>query len=289
MFRRIAKQLFTLPQYFLPHHLLSRLMYYPTHSHNIYWKNFIIERFIKFYGVNMADAAEEDPTAYPTFNAFFTRALKKNVRPVNRSPNAIVCPADGTLSQIGNISEDKLLQAKGKFYDVTELLGGSSYRALHFQDGKFATIYLAPKDYHRLHMPLTGKLSKMGHIPGRLFSVNQSTTDSVNNLFARNERVVTVFETPAGPMALVMVGAVFVASIETVWHGIVTPPTQSTIRSWNYNDKNIELAKNTEMGRFNMGSTIIILFGQNSVKWSRSLKPGQALKLGQTLGLMTTD
>lgn len=255
-----------------------------THSRNTLWKNFFIKQFIKLYNVDMAEAITADIKDYPCFNSFFTRALKKDVRPVDNEPNSIVCPADGTINQAGNIADNQLIQAKDKYYNLSNLLGNDANRALPFLNGKFATVYLAPKDYHRLHMPFSGKLQEMVHIPGRLFSVNQATTQVVNNLFGRNERVVAIFETSTGLMALVLVGAIFVASIETVWQGEVTPPTRSSPHVWNYSSQSIELKKGEEMGRFNMGSTIIVLFGQNQIEWSESLEPGQEIKLGQSIG-----
>jgi phosphatidylserine decarboxylase len=276
--------LFSLPQYVLPQHGLSRLMHHVTRCENPAWKNALIRSFVKLFDVNMKEAAELDPTAYPCFNAFFTRALKPDARPLSADPRALVCPADGAISQIGTVNGDRIIQAKSKTFSAIELLGGDAERAKPFQNGRFATIYLSPRDYHRLHMPLAGRLREMVHVPGRLFSVNAATANFVPGLFARNERVVALFDTEIGPMALVLVGAIFVASIETVWHGVVTPPTASDIRVWNYAEDPPDLAKGAELGRFNMGSTIIALFGADAVSWESDLMPGSAVRMGQILG-----
>ena len=280
----IKEALTTLPQYVLPHHTLSRMMSVLTHSENKLWKNLFIRQVIKHYRVNMDEALEQDINAYASFNDFFTRQLKPDVRPLTTDHNAVACPADGFVSQAGQIRAGKIFQAKGKNYTATELLGGDPERAAPFEEGTFTTIYLSPKDYHRMHMPLTGTLKEMVHIPGRLFSVNTATTNSVPGLFARNERVAAIFDTEAGPMALVLVGAIFVSSVETVWHGVVTPPTISKVRSWRYETESPRLKMGEEIGRFNMGSTIIVLFGKDKVTWADSLQPGQRVKFGQLIG-----
>jgi len=274
----------TLPQYLLPHHFLSQLMSQFTHCENTIWKNLMIGQIIKAYNVNMTEALEENPIAYRSFNHFFTRELKSTVRPLTTENGSIACPADGVISQAGAISDDTIFQAKGKSFTATDLLGGDSERAAPFREGLFSTIYLSPRDYHRLHMPVTGKLTQMLHIPGRLFSVNAATTESVPRLFARNERVVCLFDTEIGEMALVLVGAIFVSSIETVWHGVVTPPTCEQVRSWQYADENIVLEKGAEMGRFNMGSTIIVLFGKEKARWQTEIVAGKAVKMGEMIG-----
>lgn len=280
----IKEALTTLPQYILPHHALSNMMSKLTHCENKAWKNLFIKQIIRHYGVNMDEAMEQDINAYKSFNHFFTRELKPGVRPLTTENNAIACPADGAVSQAGDITDGKIFQAKGKSFTATDLLGGSAERAEPFNNGIFATIYLAPKDYHRLHMPLTGTLREMVHIPGRLFSVNTATANSVPGLFARNERVVAIFDTDSGPMALVLVGAIFVSSIETVWHGVVTPPSIASVQSWRYQDNPPTLQIGEEMGRFNMGSTIIVLFGNNKVQWDSEFKANMAVKLGETIG-----
>ena len=277
--------LFSLPQYLLPQHALSRLMHHITRCKNRAFKNWFIQRFVDLYGVDMSEAREPDPTAYPHFNAFFTRPLKPDARPVCHDPDAVLCPADGAISQLGDISDDRVFQAKGKHFAVTQLLGGSESRALPFRNGKFATIYLSPRDYHRLHMPLTGTLREMIHVPGRLFSVNTATTNFVPGLFARNERVVAIFDTELGPMALVLVGAIFVASIETIWHGVVTPPTIPSPRVFSYSEaQRPALSMGQEMGRFNMGSTIIVLFGPDAVRWDENLSASSTVRMGTCLG-----
>jgi phosphatidylserine decarboxylase len=274
----------TLPQYILPHHALSKLMRLFTHCENKALKNLIIQKIINHYGVNLQEAAEPDINAYASFNHFFTRALKPDIRPIANATNAVACPADGVVSQAGNITDGNIFQAKGKSFTATDLLGGDPRRAEAFNNGAYATIYLSPKDYHRLHMPLTGTLKEMVHIPGRLFSVNAATTHNVPSLFARNERVACFFDTEAGPMALILVGAIFVSSIETVWHGVVTPPTIAAVRNWLYEDNAPVLQKGEEMGRFNMGSTIIVLFGNDAVRWQADFKAGQNVQLGEMIG-----
>ncbi|MCX7099827.1 MAG: archaetidylserine decarboxylase [Methylococcales bacterium] len=283
----IKETLTTLPQYILPHHALSGLMSKLTHCENPAWKNLFIKQIIKHYGVNMAEALEPDINAYKSFNDFFTRELKPGIRPLSTDTNAVACPADGAISQAGNITEGEIFQAKGKSFTATDLLGGCPERAQPFNNGVFTTIYLSPKDYHRLHMPLTGTLKEMVHVPGRLFSVNTATTRSVPGLFARNERVVALFDTEAGPMALVLVGAIFVSSIETVWHGVVTPPSISAVKSWQYQEQAPTLKIGEEMGRFNMGSTIIVLFGKDKVQWDQALLADKVVKLGEKIGVVS--
>lgn len=280
----IKEILTVLPQYVLPHHALSGLMSHLTHCTNPIWKNAFIKTVIRLYGVDMEEARHPDLEHYESFNAFFTRELKEDVRPIASGPRAIACPADGVVSQAGCIEHGRIFQAKGHHYSTVELLGGDEQRASAFENGRFATIYLSPKDYHRLHMPLAGKLTQMVHVPGRLFSVNDTTVGAVPNLFARNERVVCIFETQAGPMALILVGAIFVSSVETVWHGVVTPPTISQPRCWGYGADAPVLGKGEEMGRFNMGSTIIVLFGENSVDWQNDFVAGLPVRLGSAIG-----
>ncbi len=273
-----------LPQYLLPQHTLSKLMSYLTHSENKTLKNWMITKVIKLYGVNMAESKVQNLNAFKSFNEFFTRELKPRARPLTSELKAVACPADGAVSQAGQIDGRNVFQAKGKSFSLFDLLGGNTERAELFAGGTFTTIYLSPKDYHRLHMPLTGTLREMVHVPGRLFSVNTATTRSVPGLFARNERVVAIFDTEVGPMALVLVGAIFVSSIETVWHGVVTPPTFNSVQNWQYKHKSIVLQKGEEMGRFNMGSTIIVLFGKNKVQWLEDFKADKLVKLGEMIG-----
>lgn len=280
----LNEALTTLPQYVLPHHMLSSMMSLLTHCENKTWKNLMIKQIISHYGVNMEEARESDIQAYRSFNDFFTRELKPGVRPLSTETNAIVCPADGAVSQAGVITDGNIFQAKGKSFTATDLLGGDAERAAPFNNGIFTTIYLSPKDYHRLHMPLTGTLREMVHIPGRLFSVNPATVNSVPGLFARNERVAAIFDTDSGPMALILVGAIFVSSVETVWHGVVTPPSITTVQSWQYQDDAPTLKIGEEMGRFNMGSTIIVLFGKDKAKWDDEFEAGKEVKLGELIG-----
>ncbi len=276
--------LIALPQYGLPHHALSRWMGKLTHSENKWLKNLMIAGVSRLYGINWDEAASPSANAYPSFNAFFTRALKAGARTWPSEANAVACPADGTISQIGAITGGEMFQAKGKTFTTQALLGGDQARAAEFDDGVFATIYLSPRDYHRLHMPVAGTLREMVHIPGRLFSVNAATTNAVPGLFARNERVAAIFDTERGPMALVLVGAIFVSSIETVWHGVVTPPTVDQVRAWHYLENPPTLALGEEMGRFNMGSTVIVLFAKDAVHWLPEWTAGQSIPLGGLLG-----
>ncbi len=276
----------TWPQYLLPGHLLSRLMQGLT---RIRWAPFRVsftDWFVTRFQVDMDEALEPDPHAYEHFNAFFTRALKPEARTVVDGPYDIACPVDGAVSQAGAIEDGRLLQAKGHDFGLLQLLGGSEKRAAPFQGGSFATLYLSPRDYHRIHMPLDGTLREMVHIPGRLFSVNAVTARMVPGLFARNERVVALFDTAAGPMAMILVGAVFVGSIETVWSGVVTPPAGRVVRRWRYDntDTPVQLTRGEEMGRFNMGSTVIVLFGPQALDWSESIRPEAAVRMGQRLG-----
>tara|TARA_R110002110_G_scaffold405241_1_gene624223 strand:- start:56734 stop:57522 length:789 start_codon:yes stop_codon:yes gene_type:complete len=249
----------------------------------VWLKNWVIARFIKHYDVNMSEAAEPDHERYDSFNAFFTRALCEGARPV--ADAGIVCPADGAISQLGDIHQGLLFQAKGRYFSATELLGGDEDRARQFAEGKFATIYLSPRDYHRVHMPLAGRLLATCYVPGQLFSVNGVTADNVDRLFARNERLVCYFDTPAGPMAMVLVGAMIVAGIETVWSGQVAPPPK-TLQFTNYVDlpQPVSLDKAQEMGRFQLGSTVILLFPKGSMAWEEQYSAGSRTRLGEALG-----
>jgi phosphatidylserine decarboxylase len=276
-------------QYLLPHHLLSALMFRLT---RVGWRplrSVSIRTFIRLFGVDMDEALERDPDAYATFNAFFTRALRPGTRPIASEPNALLCPADGALSQLGAIAEGSLVQAKGLDYSLLELLGGHEDLAGRFAGGSFATVYLSPGDYHRVHMPAAGRLRQMLHIPGRLFSVNRVTTARVPRLFTRNERVVCLFEGEAGPFAVVLVGAIFVGSMETVWAGQVTPTRTRLPASQTYSGGDAPaLAAGEELGRFNMGSTVILLLAPGAaVEWEPGLAPGGPVRMGQPLGLVS--
>ncbi|MCG7917086.1 MAG: archaetidylserine decarboxylase [Candidatus Thiodiazotropha taylori] len=288
--QKLLEGVFVALQYLLPHHFLSALMHKLTRIELKPVKDMIIRSIIDWYNVNMQEAMESDPTRYRSFNDFFTRALRPDARPVTQQPHEIASPADGTLSQAGDIESGYLFQAKGHDYALFELLGGDQEMTNLFDEGHFATIYLSPRDYHRLHMPLAGKLRKMVHVPGRLFSVNETTCRKVPRLFARNERVICLFDTEAGPMAMILVGAIFVSSIETVWAGTVTPANQR-VSSWDYNQQQqpetVELEKGEEMGRFNMGSTVILLFGKDAVEWSETFTPGSPVKMGSAIADLT--
>lgn len=276
-------RLFILFQYLLPHHLLSRLAGGLANCSWSWVKNPFITWFVKRYQVDMSQALEENPTSYSSFNDFFTRALKPDARPLDQTDGGILCPADGAISQLGKIEHGRIFQAKGHSFSVQELLGGNAELAAPFQGGEFATVYLSPRDYHRVHMPLGGTLKEMIYVPGKLFSVNQTTAENVPELFARNERVVCLFDTEAGPMALVLVGAMIVASVETVWAGLVAPPSRE-LRSTAYGQAAPSLEKGDEMGRFKLGSTAIVLFGPEAMHWSEALKAGDSVQMGQLLG-----
>lgn len=274
-----------LPQYLLPHHALSRLMLRLTRVRTPWVKNLIIDRMRHHFRIDIRDAVQPDPYAYPSFNAFFTRALRPDARPLAGDDSTLISPVDGTVSQAGRIEVNRLLQAKGRRFTLETLLGGDTELARTFADGDFATLYLSPRDYHRIHMPLAGRLEKTLYVPGRLFSVAPYTVRSVPRLFARNERLVCLFDTPAGPMALILVGALFVACIETVWAGVVTPPHGHRIRTEPAPDSPpVQLARGAEMGRFNMGSTVILLFPPGRIDWTAELPPGRHLRMGEALG-----
>ena len=283
----MADKLKVLLQYLIPQHGISLLMGKVAESKNTAIKNAFAKWFIKKYGIDMSIAERENPEDYETFNDFFTRSLKSDVRPIADGDNVIVNPADGKVSQLGPIDNDFIFQAKGHRYSAKTLLGGDAELAKPFENGEFATIYLSPKDYHRVHMPMTGKLTKMLHVPGKLFSVNPLTARNVPNLFARNERVVAMFDTDIGPMAMVLVGATIVGSIETVWEGTITPPTRDDIKVWDYSnnskDKTITLEKGEEMGRFKLGSTVILLFPKDTIAWEDSMKAYAPTVMGTAL------
>jgi len=234
----------------------------------------------------MNEAQENNPFAYPSFNALFTRSLQPNVRPIAAEPSDFASPVDGCISQLGFIQDGQLLQAKGHSYSVSSLLGNDSRLASIFKNGTFITLYLAPPDYHRVHMPLEGHLSQMIYVPGRLFSVNQQTTASIPNLFARNERVISLFKTAAGQMAVILIGAMIVGSIETVWAGTVAPSVRQVPHHWEYADS-VYLKRGEEMGRFKFGSTVIVLLEPNVIQWLARLTPGVRVQLGQRLGRLS--
>ena len=271
-------------QHVLPQALLTSLTHGATRVRLSLWKNRQIRWFIARYGVDMSEASISDPDSYEHFNAFFTRALRAGCRPLEGDAETIVCPADGRISAIGDIRAGTLLQAKGQHYSLHALLGGTNGRAAAFDKGHFATIYLSPRDYHRVHMPVDGRLREMTYIPGRLFSVNFATARVVARLFARNERLVCIFDTGLGPMALILVGAMIVAGMETVWSGPVTPPHGQAMRTWHYDDESaILLSRGEEMGRFNTGSTVVLLFPGDRVDWLDALTTGSSVRMGQGL------
>jgi phosphatidylserine decarboxylase len=277
-----SNKLFILFQYCVPQHIISRLTGRLAQCRIPWLKNFLISRFIDAFNVDMSEAENPDFRSYTHFNHFFTRALKHGARPIHSNLKSIASPADGQISEIGSVELQTLLQAKGKTYTLTQLLGGDSALANEFSNGKFSTIYLSPKDYHRVHMPLDGKLIKTVYVPGKLFSVNQTTANNVPQLFARNERLVCVFETPAGTMAMVLVGAMIVAGIETLWGGQITPQP-NCVTTIDY-EQAITLKKGDEMGRFKLGSTVIILFSDGSNNWLPELASQSSLKMGQAIG-----
>jgi phosphatidylserine decarboxylase len=272
----LSDRFLTLPQYLIPQHLLSRLILKLTRLQMGAITHWVIRRFIKYYGVDMNIAQSPDVRDYASFNQFFTRALKP--RPLDDAE--IISPVDAEISQIGQIDNGSLLQAKDRSFHLNDLLAGHAVNL--FKQGLFCTLYLSPKDYHRIHIPTTGRLTDMVYVPGRLFSVSQRTTRVVPNLFARNERVICLFETDFGPMALILIGAIFVGSIETVWAGTVTPNRLTQIEHWHYNDK-LVLQRGAEMGRFNMGSTVIILLDANRVAWLPELAAPNKVLMGQGL------
>jgi len=277
-------KLFILLQHLLPQHLLSRLVGGLAECRVPWLKNRLIDLFRRHYGVDLSEALEEDPHAYACFNDFFTRALKADARPIDPAPDRILSPVDGAVSQVGEISFGRLIQAKGRSYSLTSLLGGDSTRAAPFVNGSFATLYLSPKDYHRVHMPVSGTLREAIYIPGDLYSVNHATAAGVDNLFARNERLVTLFDTEYGPMAMILVGAMIVAGIETVWSGQVAPlPRQPQTLYSRSEPARIRLEKGAEMGRFKLGSTVILAFGPGQVRWDESLTHRTRVSLGRAI------
>lgn len=281
---QFLEKAFSVLQYLLPHHLLSRLVGYLARSRVPWVKTLFIQLFMKQFDIKLSEAQIETPEQFENFNAFFTRALKPEARPIDAEADTIACPADGALSQLGPIRGADLLQAKGRHFSLYELLGGDSELASTFSNGSFCTIYLSPSDYHRVHMPFTGTLREMLYVPGRLFSVNQATTRHVPDLFARNERAVCIFDTDAGPMAVILVGAMIVAGIETVFAGQVTPTPRHVQRQRFDQPEKITLAKGDELGRFLLGSTVILLFPQDSAEFNTSLSPDSPVRMGESLG-----
>lgn len=283
----MLNKLFVLSQYVTPQLAVSRLAgQLADNERTPALRNRVIHWFIGRYGVDMSEAVESDPAAYPSFNAFFTRALKPGLRPIAEGEKTLVSPVDGAISQLGQVSGDRVFQAKGQSFSLTELLGGDSQRAAAFAEGEFSTIYLAPKDYHRIHMPMAGVLREMVYVPGKLFSVNPVTAENVPNLFARNERVACLFDTDVGPMAIVLVGAMIVGSVETTWGGVVAPGTGQVTTTRYEGEQALEFAKGQEMGRFRLGSTVILVMPKGQVTWNENQVAGKTVRLGEAFGTL---
>ena len=288
----LPERLGVLAQHALPKQALTQLMGWLACSRGGALTTAAIGWFVRRYGVNMAEAAVPDIASYPTFNEFFTRPLRDGARPLAQAE--LVCPVDGAISQFGRIDAGRIFQAKGHGYTATALLGGDGALAAHFHHGNFATLYLSPKDYHRIHMPCAGRLLRMVHVPGELFSVNPATARGVPGLFARNERVVCVFDAEPGspvpgPWVLVLVGATIVGSMATAWHGVVNPPRPGTVRSWDYAGQDVQLARGQEMGRFLLGSTVVLLFPAGPLAFNPRWAPGGAIRMGEEMARFALD
>ena len=267
-----------------PKRLLSWLMLRATRIRFAPWKNWQIRWFIRRYGVDLSVVEDSAPTSYPDFNTFFVRPLGAGARVLEGGPGTVVSPADGTVAAVGSVDGGSVIQAKGRTYTLDALFGGDERCAAEFDGGRFATIYLAPRDYHRVHIPITARLRSMMYIPGELFSVNPATVDTVDRIFARNERVVSFFDTDLGTLAMTLVGAVFVGCIEQVWCGVVTPPRRREIVFERYDDAEIVLEQGLEMGRFNMGSTVILMLANPALEWASWMAPGAPVQMGQCIG-----
>lgn len=272
-------------QYLIPQHLLSRLVGMIAASEVRWIKNTFINFFISKFGINMNEAKRKSADEFSCFNDFFTRELEEGARTIAEGDNQIVSPADGAISQLGKIENGRIFQAKGQDYSLIELLGGNTERAEEFMGGEFATIYLSPKDYHRVHMPVTGTLREMVYVPGDLFSVNKTTAENVPRLFSRNERLVCIFDTEQGPMAMVLVGAMIVAAIETVWAGLITPPKRELKVTDFTNPQRITIEKGEEMGRFLLGSTVVLCFGKDRMHWQPELQADSPLRMGESIAM----
>ena len=277
----MSDRLAVLPQYLLPKQALTTLAGKFASAQLGGLTTSVIRRFVARYNVNMAEAANPDITSYASFNDFFTRALKPGARPLAAAD--LICPVDGAISQFGPIAKDQIFQAKGHTYSTTALVGGDAEAAARFDNGHFATLYLSPRDYHRIHMPCAGELTRMVHVPGDLFSVNPTTARGVPGLFARNERVVCFFESAQGPFVLVLVGATIVGSMATVWHGQINPPRTGTLRQWDYAKGQVSLQQGEEMGRFLLGSTVVMLFPQGPLQFNPQWAPMRAIQLGEAM------
>jgi phosphatidylserine decarboxylase len=278
---------FVLAQLLLPKRLITEAAGRAASARGGRWTTAAIRRFVARYRVDMAEAADPRIESYPTFNAFFTRALRDGARPLADAD--WVCPVDGAISQFGAIRGDRLVQAKGHDYSTLALLGGDADLARAFEAGSFATLYLSPRDYHRIHMPCAGALRRMSHVPGSLYSVNPATARAIPGLFARNERVICAFDTAHGPLALVLVGATVVGSVQTVWHGVVTPPRSRGVREWRYEPGRVRLERGAEMGRFLLGSTVIVLWPAMRLRFDPSWAAGGAIRLGEPMASRVAD
>jgi phosphatidylserine decarboxylase len=287
----VSDRLAVLPQYLMPKLALTRLAGWAAGARWGGLTTTLIRRFVQRYGVNMDEAAQPDPASYASFNEFFTRPLKPGARPLAQAE--LICPVDGAISQFGRIDGDQVYQAKGHSYSTTALVGGDAALAAQFLNGFFATLYLSPRDYHRIHMPCAGRLTRMIHVPGELFSVNPTTARGVPGLFARNERVVCEFDSAAGPFVLVLVGATIVGSMATVWHGVINPPRPGRVREWRYTDPAITLAQGEEMGRFLLGSTVVMLFPKANADGPLAFNPAWApagpIRLGEVMAQRVTN
>jgi phosphatidylserine decarboxylase len=277
----VINRLKVLPQYVIPKQAITALAGKLASAKAGKLTTAVIRWFVKRYQVNMSEAAQEDISAYSSFNEFFTRPLKSGARKLSKAK--YICPVDGAISQFGDIHADQIFQAKGHSYTTKALVGGDAKLAAQYQDGSFATIYLSPRDYHRIHMPCNGRLLRMIYVPGALFSVNPTTAQGVPGLFARNERVVCEFESDNGNFVLVLVGATIVGSMATVWHGIVNPPRVGHVKEWRYLDENIHLKQGEEMGKFLLGSTVVMLFPKDTLKFNPSWAPTKPVKLGEKM------
>jgi phosphatidylserine decarboxylase len=279
----LSDRLVVLPQYLIPKLALTRFAGFVASARAGALTHWIIRRFVARYGVDLSEAQLSQPSDYASFNEFFTRPLREGARP--QADAAYVCPVDGAISQFGRIERDQIFQAKGHQYSTQTLVGGNAALARQFDDGEFATLYLSPRDYHRIHMPCTGRLLRMIHVPGDLFSVNPATARGIPGLFARNERVVCVFEDEAGrPFVLTLVGATIVGSMATVWHGVVNPPRPGTVREWRYDTQEVVIAKGAEMGRFLLGSTVVMLFPKDTLSFNPDWAPARAIRMGEAMG-----
>ena len=277
----MSDRLKVLPQYLLPKQALTAYAGWRASRQWGVRTTKLIRGFVDKYGVDMSEAADPDIASYPSFNDFFTRALRPGARPLAAAD--LVCPVDGAISQFGAIKRDQIFQAKGHHYSTTALVGGDATLAAEFENGHFATIYLSPKDYHRIHMPCDARLLRMIHVPGDLFSVNPTTARGVPGLFARNERVVCVFESAHGPFVLTLVGATIVGSMATVWHGVVNPPRSAALREWRYDDQRIALKQGDEMGRFLLGSTVVMLFPKGPLRFNLEWLATRPVRLGEAM------